>query len=69
MRDGNTAVMAGFLGMIEDGRISKLGRGLSDTTAKALAVALKADRCDIYTDVDGIHTIDLWIVSVAWRLN
>lgn len=63
------AVVAGFQGISEDGRISTLGRGGSDTSAVALAVALKADRCDIYTDVDGIYTTDPRIVEKARRLN
>jgi len=66
---GNVAVIAGFQGISDDGRISTLGRGGSDTSAVALAVALKADRCDIYTDVDGIYTTDPRICSDARRLN
>ena len=69
MEDGNVAVVAGFQGISDDGRISTLGRGGSDTSAVALAVALKADRCDIYTDVDGIYTTDPRIVPEARRLN
>lgn len=65
----NVAVVAGFQGITEQGRISTLGRGGSDTSAVALAVALKADRCDIYTDVDGIYTTDPRIVPEARRLN
>jgi len=53
----------------EDGRISTLGRGGSDTSAVALAVALSADRCDIYTDVDGIYTTDPRIAEQAKRLD
>lgn len=68
-KDGKVAVVAGFQGISEDGRISTLGRGGSDTSAVALAVALKADRCDIYTDVDGIYTTDPRIVEGARRLN
>ena len=67
--DGKVAVVAGFQGISADGRISTLGRGGSDTSAVALAVALKADRCDIYTDVDGIYTTDPRIVPEARRLN
>jgi aspartate kinase len=63
------AVVAGFQGINDNGRISTLGRGGSDTSAVALAVALKADRCDIYTDVDGIYTTDPRIVSNARRLG
>ncbi len=66
---GNVAVVAGFQGVSDDGRISTLGRGGSDTSAVALAVALKADRCDIYTDVDGIYTTDPRIVPEARRLH
>ncbi len=69
MSDGNVAVVAGFQGIAEDGRISTLGRGGSDTSAVALAVALKADRCDIYTDVDGIYTTDPRIAKDARRLG
>ena len=69
MSEGNVAVVAGFQGIAEDGRISTLGRGGSDTSAVALAVALKADRCDIYTDVDGIYTTDPRIAKDARRLG
>ena len=69
MEQGNVAVVAGFQGISDDGRISTLGRGGSDTSAVALAVALKADRCDIYTDVDGIYTTDPRIAKDARRLN
>ena len=69
MEAGNIAVVAGFQGISDDGRISTLGRGGSDTSAVALAVALKADRCDIYTDVDGIYTTDPRIAKDARRLN
>ena len=51
------AVVAGFQGIAEDGRITTLGRGGSDTSAVALAAAVKAERCDIFTDVDGIYTL------------
>lgn len=63
------AVLAGFQGVTEDNRISTLGRGGSDTTAVALAAALKADRCDIYTDVDGIYTTDPRIVPGARKVS
>ena len=63
------AVIAGFQGIAEDGRITTLGRGGSDTSAVAVAAALKADRCDIYTDVDGVYTTDPRIVPVAKRLS
>lgn len=66
---GNVAVIAGFQGVNDSGRISTLGRGGSDTSAVAIAVALKADRCDIYTDVDGIYTTDPRIAKDARRLN
>ena len=69
MAEGNVAVVAGFQGVAETGRISTLGRGGSDTSAVAIAVALKADRCDIYTDVDGIYTTDPRIAKDARRLN
>ncbi|MEM7242235.1 MAG: aspartate kinase [Pseudomonadota bacterium] len=62
-------VIAGFQGVMEDGRIATLGRGGSDTTAVAFAAAIKAVRCDIYTDVDGIYTTDPRIVPEARKLN
>jgi len=65
---GEVAVVAGFQGISPDKRITTLGRGGSDTTAVALAAALKADRCDIYTDVDGVYTTDPRIVPGARRL-
>ncbi|MEJ6709572.1 MAG: aspartate kinase [Amylibacter sp.] len=63
------AVVAGFQGVMEDGRIATLGRGGSDTSAVAFAAALNAERCDIYTDVDGIYTTDPRIVSDARKLH
>jgi len=63
------AVLAGFQGVTSENRISTLGRGGSDTTAVALAAALKADRCDIYTDVDGIYTTDPRIVPDARKID
>ncbi len=63
------AVLAGFQGVTGENRISTLGRGGSDTTAVALAAALKADRCDIYTDVDGIYTTDPRIVPEARKID
>jgi aspartate kinase len=66
---GEVAVVAGFQGVDEDGRIATLGRGGSDTTGVALAAAFKAERCDIYTDVDGIYTADPRIVSRARKLK
>ena len=59
---GSGAVVAGFQGIAPDNRVTTLGRGGSDTSAVALAAALKADRCDIYTDVDGVYTTDPRIV-------
>ena len=69
LAQGQTAVVAGFQGIAADNRISTLGRGGSDTSAVALAAALHADRCDIYTDVDGVYTADPRIVSRARRLE
>ena len=72
MRDldkGNIIVVAGFQGIDDDGNITTLGRGGSDTTAVALAAALKADECRIYTDVDGVYTADPRIVPEARRLD
>ena len=66
---GEVAVVAGFQGLAPDGRVSTLGRGGSDTTAVALAAALGAARCDIYTDVDGVYTSDPRIVPEARRLD
>ncbi|MBI1182473.1 MAG: aspartate kinase [Alphaproteobacteria bacterium] len=62
-------VIAGFQGIAADGRIATLGRGGSDTTAVAFAAALQADRCDIYTDVDGVYTTDPRIVAKARKLD
>jgi aspartate kinase len=66
--EGQVAVIAGFQGMSPDGRIATLGRGGSDTSAVAIAAAVKADRCDIYTDVDGVYTTDPRMVPKARRL-
>ncbi|MCK0071138.1 aspartate kinase [Kordiimonas laminariae] len=66
---GRVAVCAGFQGIADDNRIATLGRGGSDTSAVALAAALKADRCDIYTDVDGVYTTDPRIVPKARKLE
>lgn len=66
---GNIVIVAGFQGMTEDGEITTLGRGGSDTTAVALAAALKADLCEIYTDVDGIYSTDPRVVKVARKLK
>jgi aspartate kinase len=68
MGHDQVAVVAGFQGLGRDNRIATLGRGGSDTSAVALAAALKADRCDIYTDVDGIYTTDPRIVPKARKL-
>ena len=68
MEIGQVAVVAGFQGLAPDNRITTLGRGGSDTSAVALAAALKADRCDIYTDVDGVYTTDPRIVPNARKL-
>lgn len=69
LKDGIVGVVAGFQGISPQGRVSTLGRGGSDTSAVALAVALKADRCDIYTDVDGVYTTDPRMVPEAKRLD
>ena len=73
MRDdlaqGRVVVVAGFQGADEHGNITTLGRGGSDTTAVALAAALKADECQIYTDVDGVYTTDPRVVAEARRLD
>lgn len=66
---GIVPVVAGFQGVTENGRVTTLGRGGSDTSAVALAAALKADRCDIYTDVDGVYTTDPRIVKAARKLD
>ena len=66
---GRVVVVAGFQGVDEDGNITTLGRGGSDTTAVALAAALKADECQIYTDVDGVYTTDPRVVPDARRLD
>ncbi len=68
LQEGNIVVVAGFQGIDEDGNITTLGRGGSDTTAVAMAAALKADECRIYTDVDGVYTADPRIVDNAQRL-
>lgn len=69
LTDGKVAVVAGFQGIGPDGRITTLGRGGSDTSAVALAAALDADRCDIYTDVEGVFTCDPRIVPRAQKLD
>ena len=69
MASREVPVVAGFQGVAEDDRITTLGRGGSDTSAVALAAALKADRCDIFTDVDGVYTCDPRIVAKARKLD
>jgi aspartate kinase len=69
LANGETAVVAGFQGIAPDNRVTTIGRGGGDTSAVAVAAALKADRCDIYTDVDGVYTTDPRIVSKARRLE
>jgi aspartate kinase len=69
LEDGKVVVVAGFQGHDENGNITTLGRGGSDTTAVALAAALKADECQIYTDVDGVYTTDPRVVPQARRLS
>lgn len=69
LEKGEVAVLAGFQGLAPDGRIATLGRGGSDTSAVAVAAALKADRCDIYTDVDGVYTADPRIVTRAQKIG
>jgi aspartate kinase len=69
MAKGQVAVVAGFQGIGPDHRITTLGRGGSDTSAVALAAALNADRCDIFTDVDGVYTCDPRVVPKAQKLN
>ena len=69
LKDGKIIVVAGFQGVTEDGEITTLGRGGSDTSAVALAAALNAERCDIYTDVEGVYTTDPRIVPKATRLD
>jgi aspartate kinase len=68
LKRGQVAVVTGFQGIGPDNRVTTLGRGGSDTSAVALAAALKADRCDIYTDVDGVYTTDPRIVPKARKL-
>lgn len=69
MASGEIAVIPGFQGLSDKGRITTLGRGGSDTSAVAVAAAVKADRCDIYTDVDGVYTTDPRIVAKARKLK
>ena len=69
MASGEIAVIPGFQGLTHDNRVTTLGRGGSDTSAVAVAAAVKADRCDIYTDVDGVYTTDPRIVAKARKLK
>jgi aspartate kinase len=69
MADGEVPVVSGFQGLSDRNRITTLGRGAGDLSAVAMAAALKADRCDIYTDVDGVYTTDPRIVTKARKLN
>ena len=69
LNQGEVPVVAGFQGITPEGRIATLGRGGTDTSAVALAAALKAERCDIYTDVDGVDTTDPRIVANARKLE
>lgn len=69
IKSGQVVIVPGFQGVDPNGRVTTLGRGGSDTSAVALAAALKADRCDIYTDVDGVYTTDPRIVSKARKLK
>jgi aspartate kinase len=69
LKAGTVAAIAGFQGISPDGRIATLGRGGSDTSAVAIAAGIEADRCDIYTDVDGVYTTDPRIVPKAQRLE
>ena len=69
LAEGRVVVVAGFQGVDHEGNITTLGRGGSDTTAVALAAALKADECQIYTDVDGVYTTDPRVVPQARRLD
>ena len=69
LKNGTIVVVAGFQGVDENNNITTLGRGGSDTSAVALAAALKADQCDIYTDVDGVYTTDPNVCNKARRLD
>ena len=69
LKQGRVAVIAGFQGVSSNGRITTLGRGGSDTSAVAVAAALNADRCDIYTDVDGVYTTDPRMVFAAQKMH
>ena len=69
LSEGKVVIVAGFQGVTADGDVATLGRGGSDTSAVALAAALKADECQIYTDVDGVYTTDPRVVPEARRMN
>jgi len=69
VEEGKVVIVAGFQGMTEAGEITTLGRGGSDTTAVAIAAAIQADLCEIYTDVDGVYSTDPRIVKCARKLN
>ena len=69
LKDGKVIIVAGFQGIDDDGHITTLGRGGSDLTAIALAAAIQADKCEIYTDVDGVYTADPRVVKDAKKLN
>jgi len=69
LKDGKIAVVAGFQGVDKDGNITTLGRGGSDTSGVAIAAALKADACEIYTDVDGVYTADPNVVTTARKVS
>ncbi|MCX7571317.1 aspartate kinase [Tumebacillus sp. DT12] len=69
LADGKVVIVAGFQGASDDGSITTLGRGGSDTTAVALAAALKADVCEIFTDVDGVYTTDPRVVKAAQKIE
>ncbi|WP_438483385.1 aspartate kinase [Oleiharenicola lentus] len=69
LKEGKVVIVAGFQGINDEGQITTLGRGGSDLTAIALAAAVKADKCEIYTDVDGVYTADPRIVKTAQKLN
>src|SRR5216683_31889 len=69
MKAGEVPILPGFQGLSPDGHVTTLGRGGSDTSAVALAAALKADRCDIYTDIDGVYTTDPRIVEKARKID
>ena len=69
LNNGSVAVIAGFQGVSQKGRVTTLGRGGSDTSAVAMAAALKADECQIYTDVDGVYTTDPRVVPNARKMS